>query len=175
MFDAEDNEGRSCVLFFTSSRVIVAVPTERVFWVGFLVMIGIIVGFVILFVRSLAMFFGGIVIAVGVGVLFVLISPFIQRISVSRLRRLPADEILKAGKKNFEVPYSSIVGVESKQVKTYGGGGHVWYMILRPTEVRYDNLIEIVTTLERYSFILSRKELDRCMDLIRKILPDTIT
>ena len=173
MFDAEDSDGRSCALFFTSNRIIV-VPMERVFWAGFLVIIGIIVGFVILFVRNLVMFGAGMGIAVGVSVLFALTRP-VRRISVARLKRFAADEILKAGKKNFEVPYSSIVGVNSKQVKRYVVGGRVWYMISLPSDVRYHYVIEIVTTVKRYSFILSRKVLDRCMDLIRKILPDKIT
>lgn len=148
---------------------------ESVSWASFLVMIGIIVGFVILFVRSLIMICAGLGFAVGVGVLFSLIGPFIRRIRVSRLKRLDANEILKAGKKSFEVLLKFVVGVKKKQIETYVRGGLVWYMIPLPTEVCYHNIIEIVTTSERYSFILSHKELDRCMDLIHKILPDKIT
>lgn len=174
MFDAEDSNGRSCVLFFTSVRIIV-VPRERFSWAGFLVMIGIIVGFAVLFVRSAVTFIAGMGIAVGVGVLFGLVGPFIRRLSVSRLKRLDADEISKASKKNFEVPYSGVVGVRKRQIKTCFGAGLVWYMTPRPVEVRYHDIIEILTTQERYSFVLSHKELDRCMDLIHEALPCKIT
>ena len=44
-------------------------------------MIGAIVVFVVLFVRSLIMLFAGMFITVGIGFLFGLVNPFIRRMS----------------------------------------------------------------------------------------------
>ena len=150
VFNAEDGNGRSCVLFFTNNRIIV-VSMERVFWVGLLVMVGIIAGFVILFVRNAVMFLVGLGIAVGVGISFILISRLIRRMSVWRFRKLVANGILKVGKNNFEIPYASVVGVENRLIKANVGRPRVWYMIPLPSEVSYGIVTDIATTSEIHS------------------------
>ena len=68
------------------------------------------------------------------------------------------EDILKADKDNYAIPYSEILKVEMKK------GGFLW-----PPN------ISIQTKDKKYSFkILEKKEYDRYVDLVRTALPDKV-
>ena len=74
------------------------------------------------------------------------------------LKDISIDEILKADKDNFMIPYRDITKVEMKK------GG-----MLSPTRVTF------LTKDKKYTFnLLKRKTFNDCVDLIKSILPDKV-
>ena len=74
------------------------------------------------------------------------------------LRDVSLDEVLRADKDNFMIPYQDITKVEMKK------GG-----ILSPTKITF------FTKDRKYTFnLLKRKIFDDCVELIKSILPDKV-
>jgi len=120
-------------LFFTSSRILVAKirgPSD-----------------------DLSYLFGGVVAGI---VADKLLKPEEKR--REKLKQLSAEEILKADRSNFMIPYSEIVRVEMKH---FGRG----------------RIMKIITNTREHKFNLNlrRDRFDEYVDLIRSIVPDKLS
>ena len=81
-----------------------------------------------------------------------------MRKKAEEFAEISAEEILKADKNNFAIPYSEILKVEMKK------GG-----FLSPPN------ITIFTADKKYSFkILDKKAFDSCVELVRTALPEKV-
>ena len=73
-----------------------------------------------------------------------------------RLRGMSAEDILKADKGNFEIPYSEITKVEMKK---FG----------RRRDMR------ILTAMKEHKFFVNRDRFDEYVNIVRSILPDKLS
>jgi len=75
------------------------------------------------------------------------------------LKKLSFESILKADKKNFEIPYAEITKVEMKKAR-----------VLSVPE------ISIFTHTQKYEFVIwEKKEFDAHESLVRSVLPDKLS
>jgi len=162
---------RSCTLFFTSSRLIVMVPEGINPWIGGVAAIAFVVSFVGLLLRDVTLFLTGFS-AVFVAVIFlVLVDANIRNRRRKRVKQFPPDEILKAGKRNLEIPYSDIIKVRHEVVETVETGVS---RIFLPTPPSERHTIELETQKGRHAFLIEISELARFIDLMNRFVPEKI-
>jgi hypothetical protein len=136
-----------------------------------LAVIPLAVGFIGFLLRDIVLIAAGLIAAVVAGLLLGLIDFVVRRRRMSRVKRFAPDDILKAGKRNFEIPYSDVINVKLTTFERYDGSSRGLFLPTLP-ELAHD--IEFVTTRGSYVFILSKSDLDRCRELLNTKIPEKI-
>lgn len=160
---------KPCTLLLTPNRVIVVTFEGVNRWIIIVVALAFIAGLVGLFLRNMALFFAGLGTGILAGLLIDLFDFVIRRRKIGKMKRLDPNHILEIDKRNFDVPYESIVKAEIKTYKTYPGGS---YLLPSFEEHRYR--IDFVTQRERFMFTMDKAKMERCMYLFRQSAPKTV-
>lgn len=160
---------KPCTLLLTRDRIIVVTFEGLNRWIVIVVAPAFIAGLAGLFLRNIALFFAGLGTGIVAGLLIGLFDFVIRRRKIGKMKRLDPNHILEIDKKNFDVPYESVVKAEIKTYKSYPGGS---YLLPSFEEHRYR--IDLVTQRERFMFIMDKGKMERCINLFRQSAPETI-
>jgi len=176
MFDARSSMPeeygvvKPCVLFLTQKRIVVGIIEGISSKLVVAVVISAVVTFSGLFLRELILFLAGLVAVVAVSSVLAVTDFLVRHRRRVRVKKLAPDEVLTVNKKNFEVSYLDLVKVTHGTFERYEWG--MRFLIPTLPELMHD--IELVTSKGRYAFILDRVNLDRCMNLLNKFVPEKI-
>jgi hypothetical protein len=161
---------RACTLFFTGKRLVVSVPEGIDTRTFILTVIALGVGFTGFLLRDYLLFFAGLMAGIIISLLLGLIDFVVRRRKTSKVKRLAPDDILKFGKRNFEITYPDIIKVKHIEFERYEGGSRFFL----PTFRELIHEIEVDTSKGKYVFILNKNDVDRCIELLNEFVSEKI-
>lgn len=168
----EGDVKRSCTVFVTGKRLVVVVPEGINPWIGVVVAVAFIAGLMGLLLRNLILFLGGLGTGFVLVLLLVLVDFAIRQRKKSRVKRLAPDEILKAYKRNFEIPYPDIVKIKHEPVERIETAG--FNRIILPSLPYITHLVRFETGKGKYVFMIERSDIALFFDLMNRFVPDKI-
>jgi len=161
---------KSCVLFLTSNRIIVAIIEGIKPKLGFAVVVSAAIAFTGLLLRDSTLFLAGLFAVIVVASMLVLTNLIVRNRKKRRVKRLAPEEILRTNIRNFEISYSDLVKIKHTSFQKYESVSR--FFLPMPPEIAYE--IEFATSKEEYVLILDRNDLARCIDLLNKFVPEKI-
>jgi len=163
---------RHCNFFVTEKRLVVNIPEGMNPWIS-LVTVTFFLGSLVVGVLSRSVDLLTIGFGIGIIVLILLVSVdfIIRQRKNSRIKRLVPEEILKAGKNNFGIPYADIVKVKHEEVERFEPPSkHIFV----PTPPEKDHIIEFQTKNAKHLFLIDRGDIEPFIDLMNRFIPDKI-
>jgi len=176
-FDARcltpDDPGVSkpCVLFFTGKGIVVGIieGISAKLFVVFVIYAAFT--FLGLSLRDLRLFLAGFVATIAAGSLIVLTDFIVRRQSKRTIKKTVPAEVLRLSTKNFEISYSDLVKVKHVTFERLEGGDR-FFLPTFSHELMHE--IEVATLKGRYAFTLDRSDLNRCVQVLNKYVPEKI-
>jgi hypothetical protein len=168
----EGDVKRSCTFFVTDKRLVVLVPEGINPWIGVVAAVAFVAGLAGLLLRNLILFLGGLGAGFVLVLLLVLVDFAIRYRKRSKVRQLAPDEILRAYRRNFEIPYSEITRVKHEPVERIETAGY--NRILLPSLPYTTHLVRFETGKGKYVFMIERGDIARFLDLMNRFVPGKI-
>jgi len=168
----ERGSKRSCTFLVTDSRLVVMLPEGMNPWIGVVAVIAFVVSLVGLFLRDLTLFLVGLGVGFLVVFLLVLVDFGVRYRRQSRIKKLAPDEILRASKRNFEIPHSDIVRVKHEVVERYEPPS-ISHIFL-PSLPYKTHMVEFDTQKGKHVFNMDMSETMRLIDLMSRFVPEKI-
>ena len=163
---------RSCTLFITENRMVVAIPEGMDPKIGSVVIVGFGIILAGLLLMNPALFVAGLGGTFAVVLYLVLVNFVVQYRSGSRIRRLRLNEILRAGKDNFEISYKDLDRVVHESVKRHEMYGPSRFFL--PSLPSTTHLINVVTAKGKYTFMVESIDATRIVDLMKRFVPEKV-
>lgn len=168
----EGDVKRSCTFFVTDKRLVVLVSEGINPWVGVVAAIAFIAGLAGLLLRNLTLFLAGLGAGFILVLLLVVVDFAVRQRKRSRVKRLSPNEILKAYKRNFEIPYSEIIKVKHEPVERIETAGV--NRIILPSLPYITHLVRFETGRGKYVFMIERGDIAPFLDLMNRFVPGKI-
>lgn len=160
---------RSCTLFLTNERVVVMVPEGIALRMVALPIIALVAGFIGFLTRNPILFFTGMGVGVGSGIVLGMLDFLIRHRKVRKVKQLPPAEILRVGKQNFEIPFSKTTRVQLRWFEELQKGS-----FLLPTLPKYNYEVEFVVENGKYVFIIDSDMLNQFTKKLRPFIPEIV-
>jgi len=167
----ENETIKSRILFLTNNRVIVASIEGITLWTVAIVIIALAGSFTGLLLRNLDLFVGGLSVGIAAGLIIGLVDYLVRLRKRGKMKKLDPDSIVEMSRENFEILYSLISKVEVRTSQTYSRGS--WFLPFSLSEQNY--VLDFFTDSNKHTFVLEPNDLEPCLNLIRKFVPETIT
>jgi len=168
----EGDVKRSCTLFVTDRRVVVMVPEGINPRIGVVAVVAFVAGIAGLLLRNLTLFLAGL----GTGFVLVLLLALadfvVRQRKRSRVKRLTPEEILRAYRRNFEIPYSDIVKAKHEAVERIETSG--LNRIILPSLPYITHLVRFETQKGKYVFMIERSDIALFLDLMNRFVHEKI-
>ncbi len=161
---------RSCTLFVTDNRIVVAIPEGMDSRISGIVVVAFAICLTGLILMNAAIFTVGLIETFAVTLLLVLANFIVRYRNSNKIRRLRLNEILRGGKENFEIRYPDIVKVRHEPVRRRDTS--VASHILLPSLPYTSHLIDLETQKSKYTFIIEESDVEVFMDLMKQSFPE---
>jgi len=165
----EEDGGRSCTLFLTSGRVIVMKHRGIDPRTVALPIIALAVGFTGFLLMNFVLFFIGAGMGIVASLVLGLADFLIRRRRISKAKKLAPDEILKADRRNFEIPYAKIAKIETKRFEEFRRAS-----MLLPTFQEYKWAVKFFAENRSYIFSLDSDVYDPFIERIRPFVSQIV-
>jgi len=165
----ERGVGRSCTLFITNSRIIVMEPKGIDLRTVAIPIIALVASLVGLFLRDLVLFVGGFLAGIASGFVLIILDFFLRNRRISKAKKLVPAEILKAGKQNFEVPYSKVSRVEIKKYEAFRRANPLFLSL-----PQYNWVVEFIVENERLTFIFESDLMNQFLERIHPFVSEIV-
>lgn len=164
----ESDAIKSCTLFLTRSRIIVAFVggiNSRVFLTVIIALAASLIGLIF---KNFLLFLIGFGAGITAG-FFIVLSDFVmRRRKLGKIKTLNPEDVLQMNGNNFEILYSEIVKVETSTFDVYSRAS--LFVPLSVQEHKHE--INLITKEKKHTFIVDEGVMQECLNLLRQFAPE---